>query len=425
MGKKRGKREKICGIYKIENIINGKVYIGQSVDVYKRWHEHFKYLRQNQHINRHLQSAYNLYGESNFVASILERCDRCNLNNREQFWILHYNSMKRGYNLTAGGEGNLEWKPSSNVGKRRKVVCLNNGIQYASIKSAAHHSHGCEQSIGLCCRGAIKSSGKINGQNLVWRYYDDYKSMNPNDIEKLISIANSKRNTNCRKVVCLNTGITYKSLREASDAYGISVSNIQGCCVHRNSYAGIDDVGNPLIWAYDEDYRQLSPMDIKRICNNTMHHRQSISSALSVPVICLNDHKRFDSLGQAAIYYNVLSSSISACCAQQLASVLSNGVPLVFIYEKEYACLSQDEMLKKLIKAKCGHYKLVRCKETGQLFIGTESAAKYVGLGKQSIICCCNGKAKTGGKHPVTKQKLSWEYVNIDTAPMEDLLQVS
>ena len=33
-------REKICGIYKIENLVNGKVYIGQSVDIYKRWIEH-------------------------------------------------------------------------------------------------------------------------------------------------------------------------------------------------------------------------------------------------------------------------------------------------------------------------------------------------------------------------------------------------
>ena len=33
-------REKICGIYKIENLVNGKVYIGKSLDIYKRWNDH-------------------------------------------------------------------------------------------------------------------------------------------------------------------------------------------------------------------------------------------------------------------------------------------------------------------------------------------------------------------------------------------------
>ena len=30
----------VCGIYKIENIVNGKVYIGQSIDIYNRWQNH-------------------------------------------------------------------------------------------------------------------------------------------------------------------------------------------------------------------------------------------------------------------------------------------------------------------------------------------------------------------------------------------------
>ena len=54
--------EKICGIYKITNKINGKCYIGQSNDIIKRWKTEYKWY----HINSHLQSAFNKYGLENF-----------------------------------------------------------------------------------------------------------------------------------------------------------------------------------------------------------------------------------------------------------------------------------------------------------------------------------------------------------------------
>ena len=46
--------EKICGIYKITNLVNGKVYIGQSQDIYSRWKEH-KYARNK-------RECFALYG---------------------------------------------------------------------------------------------------------------------------------------------------------------------------------------------------------------------------------------------------------------------------------------------------------------------------------------------------------------------------
>lgn len=81
------KKEKICGIYKIENCINGKYYIGSSNDIYRRWKEHIKLLNNNNHHSPHLQFAWNKYGEKNFKFIILEECDEENLLTREQFYI--------------------------------------------------------------------------------------------------------------------------------------------------------------------------------------------------------------------------------------------------------------------------------------------------------------------------------------------------
>jgi predicted GIY-YIG superfamily endonuclease len=46
-------KEKISGIYKITNLLNGKMYIGSAVNVRKRWHQHRHGLRCNKHDNRY------------------------------------------------------------------------------------------------------------------------------------------------------------------------------------------------------------------------------------------------------------------------------------------------------------------------------------------------------------------------------------
>lgn len=98
-------KEKQCGIYCIENLIDHKKYIGQSVDIYHRWLTHRSDLRNNNHANIHLQRAWNKYGEENFKHYILEECEETFLNDCEIKWINFYNSYKDGYNRTIGGEG--------------------------------------------------------------------------------------------------------------------------------------------------------------------------------------------------------------------------------------------------------------------------------------------------------------------------------
>lgn len=98
--------EKICGIYCIENTVNHKRYIGQSVDIYRRWQTHRYLLNENKHDNDYLQKAWNKYGEGNFVFSVLEQCDKDELNPIETKYIATYQTLNEdyGYNLQSGGD---------------------------------------------------------------------------------------------------------------------------------------------------------------------------------------------------------------------------------------------------------------------------------------------------------------------------------
>lgn len=99
-------QEIICGIYKIENKINKHIYIGQSINILKRWTEHTK--DSKKYPNLTLYKAFNKYGIKNFLFSIIEECPKEKLDEREIYWIKYYDSYKNGYNMTPGGKYSSE-----------------------------------------------------------------------------------------------------------------------------------------------------------------------------------------------------------------------------------------------------------------------------------------------------------------------------
>ncbi|NBO22990.1 hypothetical protein EBU94_06605 [bacterium] len=91
-----------CGIYIITNKVNNKVYIGSSQDIKRRFYLHRHYLNKKKHVNMHLQTAWDLYGEESFVFSVLETLnDKESLLQKEKYYIELYQSTDRnkGYNI--------------------------------------------------------------------------------------------------------------------------------------------------------------------------------------------------------------------------------------------------------------------------------------------------------------------------------------
>ena len=90
----------MIGIYKIINLVNGKLYIGSAINIKARWINHKSKLLLKKHHSIKLQRSWNKYGEENFKFEIIEECDKYKLIEREQHYIDLYNSYNNGYNCS-------------------------------------------------------------------------------------------------------------------------------------------------------------------------------------------------------------------------------------------------------------------------------------------------------------------------------------
>lgn len=88
-------------IYKITNIQNNKVYIGQTIrPVEQRFHRHMNDALNNI-LDTHFARAIRKYGKENFIIEMIDTAEsQDELNQKEQYWIRYYDSVNKGYNET-------------------------------------------------------------------------------------------------------------------------------------------------------------------------------------------------------------------------------------------------------------------------------------------------------------------------------------
>ena len=91
----------MVGIYKITKKENGKCYIGQSNDCERRFKEH---QTKGESSRIPVDVAIKKYGKDAFTYEVIEECSIEKLNERESYWIQYYDSIKKGYNCSEGGD---------------------------------------------------------------------------------------------------------------------------------------------------------------------------------------------------------------------------------------------------------------------------------------------------------------------------------
>lgn len=226
--------QKLCGVYKITNLINGKIYVGQSVDIERRWEQH-KRIGQGQ-LNgfyakdgrRPLYRAINKYGVNSFKFEILELCSEEMLYEREQYWIdlLHANTKNcTGYNLNDGGAGN-----KNNTQQRYAYQYDLDGNyigEYESITKAT-------LSMGLKPNsGAIQNAIGVEGKTSCgyqWRYEKLNKISAISYYSKRNKVAMYDKNGKLLKIFANTT--------EAGNSINKTHSAIEYNCKNKSKYCG-------------------------------------------------------------------------------------------------------------------------------------------------------------------------------------------
>lgn len=215
----------MIGIYKITNKINNKVYIGQSIDIEKRWRAHI-YRSTKEEYQEYLYQAIRKYGINKFDFSIIEECSSDQLDEREQYWIEYYDSYKNGYNMTIGGNGNRENCEKAN--EKRKVAVLAyqlDGTFYKEFESISLASR--ETGVHIFVIEQCLNGNNQRGGNYQWKKKED------NFEEKISSYQKRIKSTAVKiEQYDLNNNLlnTFNSILEASKITGVSRRSIMRVC---------------------------------------------------------------------------------------------------------------------------------------------------------------------------------------------------
>jgi group I intron endonuclease len=103
-----------CGVYKLKNKINGKVYIGVSTNIGLRYKKHQNACQDKTKAHYPIVQAIKKYGWNNFASEVIEEIPLNQFLAREAFWINYYNSTnpEKGYNLIKAGNVSKGFSPS-------------------------------------------------------------------------------------------------------------------------------------------------------------------------------------------------------------------------------------------------------------------------------------------------------------------------
>lgn len=203
---------KTNGIYKITNIINGKFYIGSSVNCNLRCKTHLRNLLQNKHINSKLQNSWNTYGKDNFNFEILESIDSSSkLLEREQYYL---DTLKPEYNICKIAGNTLGVKPSKSV-KQKISISLTD--KYSGSNSFNYNG------------GYNKPKNKLEtSSNIIYPVNIKIKSRQEIESGKIVVRYDSN-------MLLIDE---WDSIKKASDTLKISRNGIKRCCVGKDRHAG-------------------------------------------------------------------------------------------------------------------------------------------------------------------------------------------
>lgn len=241
-----------CGIYKISNKTNSKVYIGSTSNFERRKRDHFRNLNNKSHINIKLQNSFNKHGENNFEFTIIEKHLIGEMTTAELFaletkWMNHYNSKKCGYNIADACGGDMitnhpnEKEIRKTAGESLSKTMQSMTQKERSLKYGKFGKDNKNYGIPRSQETLNKMSKSMSGE----KHWFHGKTLSKDHIEKIALKNKGKKRTeqvkqlfssqksggkNPMAVSCIVDGIKYQTITEAAKHFNLQRRTISKRC---------------------------------------------------------------------------------------------------------------------------------------------------------------------------------------------------
>ena len=259
-----GKIEKICGIYCISN--SKYFYIGQAVDIYRRWSKHRWELRKNIHKNQIMQNVYNKYLEDDpFEFTLVKECLEIELNKYETEFVIEYYYKfpdKRCMNIAPTGKGyaaNTEIRNKISTSMTGRSLSEETKAKMSKSRKGQKHEWSRKKMAQLDLEGnlikvwdSIKDAEKelniryhkknITCGGFQWQLYDEWLTNPKGKVQHKHNITDTVKQYNLQGSL-LNE---WKSPKEAAEGTNTSPSALSACLNGKGKTAG------GFLWSYGE-----------------------------------------------------------------------------------------------------------------------------------------------------------------------------
>lgn len=363
-------------LYKIENKVNGKQYVGITNNIKRRWREHKNDLKNKKHCNIKLQNSWDKYGEENFVFKKINVFNNLeDMNKAEVDYIIKNNLLndRFGYNIHEGGNSFKHTEVAKfKISKSNEVSvvskCLKTGELkvYGRIKDVEKDGLN-PKSIANACTGRA-----LTYKNRVWVYKSNYDTINTK-YNKYKGKSTKARPENYKKVygMCIETKKIKKY--EAIDHVekdGFYNQAVRKCCKKGNS----NKTHKNWVWSFDKN-------DLVNQMNKALSLRSNVKKIYKFDLKC----NFIEEVNRGKLTKTQIKSIQSVCSGHKKTY---KG----FFY-------SYEKTLQGNIDKGKGFFKLDKDNNIIEEYLTIKDLLNKNPFIKSTsgIYKCCNGKRKTAG----------------------------